>query len=267
MRVELAAAQSAGLHLHLCPVVGWVVSGLVRFQVADGPVVLLRAGDAFFGPANVPIPQVDNSSQTEAAVFIACYLLPPGEDRLIEMSEQRRRPSSEHGLVSRTEDRLIRRWTRDRCRGVGSAGLWAEKRGAVVIQGSGEGRATETGPSPNLYRRTRRCRQGDGARSGPSALCAGRVLARAAEGVLTAARANTMSLTQPKSWGVSGFMSPSGPSRTHPANSSGLRHIVFARERLPRSVEGRSPRRARIAGRRRRCGSTSGRSDGRLNAQ
>ena len=85
MRVELAAAQSAGLHLHLCPVVGWVVSGLVRFQVADGPVVLLRAGDAFFGPANVPIPQVDNSSQTEAAVFIACYLLPPGEDRLIEM--------------------------------------------------------------------------------------------------------------------------------------------------------------------------------------
>jgi len=151
MRVELAAAQSAGLHLHLCPVVGWVVSGLVRFQVADGPVVLLRAGDAFFGPANVPIPQVDNSSQTEAAVFIACYLLPPGEDRLIEMSEQRRRPSREHGLVSRTEDRLIRRWTRDRCRGVGSAGLWAEKRGAVVIQGSGEGRATETGPSPNLY--------------------------------------------------------------------------------------------------------------------
>jgi len=164
-------------------------------------------------------------------------------------------------------NRLIRRRTRDRCRGAGSAGLWAEKRDAVVIQGSGEGRATETGPSPNLYRRTRRCRQGDGARSGPSALCAGRVLARAAEGVLTAARANTMSLTQPKSWGVSGFMSPSGPSRTHPSNSSGLRHIVFARERSPRSVEGRSPRRARIAGRRRRCGSTSGRSDGRLNAQ
>jgi len=120
-------------------------------------------------------------------------------------------------------------------------------------------RRGETGPSPKLCRRTRRCRQGDGARSGPSALCAGRVLARAAEGVLTAARANTMSLTQPKSWGVSGFMSPSGPSRTHPSNSSGLRHIVFARERSPRSVEGRSPRRARIAGRRRRCGWLSGR--------
>jgi quercetin dioxygenase-like cupin family protein len=85
MRVELAAAQSTGLHLHPCPVVGWVVTGLIRFQVADGPAVLLRAGDAFFEPANVPIPHFDNSSQNEAAVFIACYLLPPGEDRLIEM--------------------------------------------------------------------------------------------------------------------------------------------------------------------------------------
>jgi hypothetical protein len=59
-----------------------------------------------------------------------------------------------------------------------------------------------------------------------------------------AARANTMSLTQPKSWGVSGFVSPSGRSRTHPSNSSGLSDIVFARRRLPRSVEGRFARRA-----------------------
>jgi quercetin dioxygenase-like cupin family protein len=84
-RVELAPAQPAGLHLHPCPVVGWVVAGLIRFQVADGPVVLLRAGDAFFEPADLPIPHFDNSSETEPAVFIACYLLPPGEDRLIEM--------------------------------------------------------------------------------------------------------------------------------------------------------------------------------------
>jgi quercetin dioxygenase-like cupin family protein len=84
-RVELAPAQPAGLHLHPCPVVGWVVTGLIRFQIADRPPVLLRAGDAFFEPANVPIPHFDNSSETEAAVFIACYLLPPGEDRLIQM--------------------------------------------------------------------------------------------------------------------------------------------------------------------------------------
>jgi quercetin dioxygenase-like cupin family protein len=84
-RVELAPGQPAGLHRHPCPVVGWVVAGVIRFQVADGPVVTLRTGDAFFEPANVRIPHFDNSSETDAAVFIACYLLPPGEDRLIEM--------------------------------------------------------------------------------------------------------------------------------------------------------------------------------------
>jgi quercetin dioxygenase-like cupin family protein len=84
-RVELAPAQPAGLHLHPCPVVGWVLAGVIQFQVADDPVVTLRAGDAFFEPANVRISHFDNSSETEAAVFIACYLLPPGEERLIEM--------------------------------------------------------------------------------------------------------------------------------------------------------------------------------------
>lgn len=84
-RVQLAPAQPAGVHSHPCAVVGWVIAGVIRFQVADGPVVTLRAGDAFFEPANVTIPHFDNSSETEAAVFIACYLLPPGEDRLIEM--------------------------------------------------------------------------------------------------------------------------------------------------------------------------------------
>jgi quercetin dioxygenase-like cupin family protein len=84
-RVELAPAQPAGLHLHPCPVVGWVSAGVIRFQVADCPVMTLQAGDAFYEPANVRIPHFDNASETEAAVFIACYLLPPGEDRLIEM--------------------------------------------------------------------------------------------------------------------------------------------------------------------------------------
>jgi quercetin dioxygenase-like cupin family protein len=84
-RVELAPAQAAGLHLHPCPVVGWVIAGVIRFQVADDPAVTLRAGDAFFEPANVRIPHFDNLSTTEAAIFIACYLLAPGEHRLIEL--------------------------------------------------------------------------------------------------------------------------------------------------------------------------------------
>jgi quercetin dioxygenase-like cupin family protein len=86
-RLELAPGQPAGLHLHPCPVVGFVIAGVIRFQVADGPVVTLQAGDAFFEPANVRIPHFDNLSTTEAAVFVASYLLGPGEERLIEMLE------------------------------------------------------------------------------------------------------------------------------------------------------------------------------------
>jgi hypothetical protein len=41
-RVELAPAQPAGLHLHPCPVVGWVSDGVIRFQVADGPVMTFK---------------------------------------------------------------------------------------------------------------------------------------------------------------------------------------------------------------------------------
>ena len=49
------------------------------------PIRLLAAGDAFHEPAGVEIPHFDNASDAESAVFLACYLLPPGETRLIEM--------------------------------------------------------------------------------------------------------------------------------------------------------------------------------------
>jgi quercetin dioxygenase-like cupin family protein len=82
VRIELAPAQEAGLHRHPCPVAGYVVSGAIRLQVAE---VTLGAGDAFFEPANVAIAHFDNASDQVAATFVAFYLLPPGEERLIEM--------------------------------------------------------------------------------------------------------------------------------------------------------------------------------------
>ena len=84
-RVELAPGQEPGLHRHPGHVVGYVLAGTIRFQVADEPPRLLHPGDAFHEPAGVPIPHFDNASPTEPATFLACYLLPPAEDRLIEM--------------------------------------------------------------------------------------------------------------------------------------------------------------------------------------
>jgi quercetin dioxygenase-like cupin family protein len=84
-RVELAPGQPTGRHFHPCPVVGYVLSGSVRFQVAGEPEMMLGPGNAFHEPAGAEIPHFDNASDDEPVVFVACYLLAPGEDRLIEM--------------------------------------------------------------------------------------------------------------------------------------------------------------------------------------
>lgn len=84
-RIELGPGQPSGRHFHPCDVVGHVVSGAIRFRIAGEDEIALAAGDAFFEPANREIAHFDNASASAAAVFIAFYLLPPGEERLIEM--------------------------------------------------------------------------------------------------------------------------------------------------------------------------------------
>ena len=91
-RIELAPEQATGRHWHPCAVVGYVVAGTIRFQVEGEAEQTLRAGDPFHEPAGAPIAHFDNASKHEPARFIAFYLLPPGEDRLIEMLGQDRDP-------------------------------------------------------------------------------------------------------------------------------------------------------------------------------
>jgi len=69
------------------PVVGCVLAGEIRLQVAGQSEQLLHAGEAFHEPADVKIPHADNASADEPASFLACYLLPPGEETVIEMLE------------------------------------------------------------------------------------------------------------------------------------------------------------------------------------
>jgi quercetin dioxygenase-like cupin family protein len=87
-RVELAPGQAAGLHRHPCHVIGCVLTGTIHFQIAQRPATVIAAGEAFHEPDGVWIARFDNASDSEAAVFLACYLLPPGEERLIEMAPQ-----------------------------------------------------------------------------------------------------------------------------------------------------------------------------------
>ena len=84
-RIELAPSQATGRHFHPGNVVGYIASGAIRFQIAGEQETILQAGAAFHEPAGREIAHFDNASDAEAAVFIAFYLLPRGEERLIEM--------------------------------------------------------------------------------------------------------------------------------------------------------------------------------------
>jgi quercetin dioxygenase-like cupin family protein len=85
-QIDLAPGQRTGLHTHPCPVVGYVASGTIRFQVAGEAQQLLTAGSAFFEPADRKIAQFDNASAEAPARFVAFYLLGANDHQLIEMS-------------------------------------------------------------------------------------------------------------------------------------------------------------------------------------
>jgi quercetin dioxygenase-like cupin family protein len=86
-RIALAPRQATGRHYHSCPIVGHVAAGTIRFQIEGQPERILEPG-AFHEPADARIAHFDNASDTERAVFIAFYLLPPGEERLIVAETQ-----------------------------------------------------------------------------------------------------------------------------------------------------------------------------------
>ena len=64
-----------------------MLAGQIRFRVEGEAERALHVGDAFHEPANARIANFDNSSESEPATFVAFYLLPEGEERLIVMAE------------------------------------------------------------------------------------------------------------------------------------------------------------------------------------
>jgi quercetin dioxygenase-like cupin family protein len=86
-QIDFAPGQATGLHDHPCPVVGYIASGSVSFQVSGEPAQTLHAGDAFFEPANTTILRFDNASAEKPMTFIAFYLLDENDRELIRMLE------------------------------------------------------------------------------------------------------------------------------------------------------------------------------------
>jgi len=73
-QISLPAGQTAPKHLHPCPVVGYITSGTVLFQIEGKDAVILKEGDTFYEPKNVNILHFDNASKEKSMSFIAFYL-------------------------------------------------------------------------------------------------------------------------------------------------------------------------------------------------
>jgi quercetin dioxygenase-like cupin family protein len=85
--IEFHPGQKTGVHLHPCPVVGYIAEGSAVIQIEGRGSETLKAGDAFFEPANVKMLRFDNASNEAGMKFIAFYLLGEEERELIRMLE------------------------------------------------------------------------------------------------------------------------------------------------------------------------------------
>jgi quercetin dioxygenase-like cupin family protein len=72
--ITFPRGQTAPKHLHPCPVVGYIKSGSVLFQVEGQDAVVLREGDSFYEPRNANILHFDNASKEQPMTFIAFYM-------------------------------------------------------------------------------------------------------------------------------------------------------------------------------------------------
>lgn len=88
MEINFPPGQKAAYHKHPCPIVGYIVSGEILLQVEGDSAKVLKAGDAFYEPAETPIIHFDNYSETVPASFIAFYLTDK-EKELIEILPQK----------------------------------------------------------------------------------------------------------------------------------------------------------------------------------
>lgn len=80
--ITFPAGQTAPKHLHPCPVVGYIKSGSVLFQVEGKEPIILKEGDSFYEPKNENILHFDNASNDKPMTFIAFYLKEKNEENV-----------------------------------------------------------------------------------------------------------------------------------------------------------------------------------------
>ncbi len=81
--IRILAGHAAGRHVHNGPVFGSIVEGSVLFQVEGANETVLRPGDVFYEPADVPIAHFD--ALGEDVTFLAYFPLTSGQEAQLDM--------------------------------------------------------------------------------------------------------------------------------------------------------------------------------------
>jgi quercetin dioxygenase-like cupin family protein len=89
VEIEFPAGLKAPYHKHPCPVIGTIVQGICLVQIEGNEPQILKAGDAFYEPADTPIIHFDNYSDQEPMKFVAYYLT-HDEKELIEILPEKK---------------------------------------------------------------------------------------------------------------------------------------------------------------------------------
>jgi quercetin dioxygenase-like cupin family protein len=85
-QITMAEGQEAPKHLHPCPVVGYVLSGDVLFQIEGEQSKIIKEGEAFYEPRNRTILHFDNASN-KPLTFVAFYLKEEDEENIKLLSD------------------------------------------------------------------------------------------------------------------------------------------------------------------------------------
>jgi quercetin dioxygenase-like cupin family protein len=80
--VTMPGGQAALKHSHPCPVIGYVLSGNVLFQIEGEESLILKEGDAFYEPKDKTILHFDNALRDKPLTFFACYLKEGNEETI-----------------------------------------------------------------------------------------------------------------------------------------------------------------------------------------
>jgi quercetin dioxygenase-like cupin family protein len=86
--INLAPGQKGPLHKHPCPVVGYIVSGAVLFQIKGDSARILRAGDPFYEPAGAIVTHFDNASAEAPVKFVLNYLMNTEKEFIILLDDK-----------------------------------------------------------------------------------------------------------------------------------------------------------------------------------